>query len=218
MGSITEHFSNLSDRLLSDYRARPKSGTSRVSERDIFISQFLRPFLPGPLRVGTGQLLDAQNRSVGVVDVVGCWDAYPPMGQGDASLFLADGVVFCLQVRNWTENDLTDFGRLAERIKALDRKTPVPIFCGVVSFEPLAIDQVSDFLKGPAAGAIDGVLSLGQHAVFRNTQGLYGDPRQVPFVSERGAAESLKAFAFLLLNLSQTLCGQPFRLTDYQHL
>ena len=66
--------------------------------------------------------------------------------------------------------------------------------------------------------SVDGLLTLAQHVMVRNVSGSYGDVEKVPFVSERGGPEALKSFAFLLLQLSQSFIGQPFGLTDYQHL
>jgi hypothetical protein len=54
--------------------------------------------------------------------------------------------------------------------------------------------------------------------MIRNTQAWYGDPERVPFVSERGGAEALKAFTFFLLQLAQSALGLPFGLAGYQHL
>ena len=41
---------------------------------------------------------DARDRRVGVFDLIACSESYPPHGEGTASLYMADGVVFCLQV------------------------------------------------------------------------------------------------------------------------
>ena len=212
MGSVTETYTSLSDVLLSDYAAR------RVPERDILTSRLLRPLLPGVFRCGMGQVVDVKDRQVGPFDIVACWEAYPPLGEGMAHLFFADGVAVCLQARNWKEEDLTQFAALAGDVKKLERRKKSPIFCGVVGFESLPAKQVSEFLRSPAGLALDGVLSLGQHVMVRNSQGWYGNPQSVPFVTEQGAGESLKAFAFWIVQIVQTFLGMPFSLTEYQHL
>ena len=212
MGSITDNFSSLSEVLLADYRAR------KAPERDILSARLLKPLLPAAFRSGMGQIVDLKDRQLGPFDIVGCWDVFPPLGEGMASQFLVDGVAFCLQVRNWKEEDLTQFAAMAGRLKALSRKTKSPILCAVVGFESLPANQVSEFMRSSAGQAIDGVLSIGKHLMLRNSQGWYGDPKRVPFVTEKGEGESLKAFAFWLVHITQTFLGVPYRLADYQHL
>jgi hypothetical protein len=212
MGSITENFSNLNEVLLTEYRGR------MFPERDILTSRFLKPLIPAAFRIGMGQIVDLKDRQLGPFDIVGCWEAFPPLGEGMASQFLVDGVAFCLQVRNWKEQDLTQFAAMAGKLKALSRKTKSPILCAVVGFEPMPADQVSEFMKSSAGQAIDGVLSIGQHLMLRNSQGWYGDPKRVPFVTEKGDGESLKGFAFWLVHIMQTFLGVPYQLAEYQHL
>ncbi len=132
--------------------------------------------------------------------------------------FLADGVAFCLQVRNWNEEDLTQFAAMAGKIKALSRRTKAPIYCAVVGFESLPAVQVGEFMKSSGGQPIDAVLAIGQHVMLRNNQGWYGDPKQIPFVTARGEGESLKGFAYWLTHITHTFLGMPFQLADYQHL
>ena len=47
-------------------------------------------------------------------------------------------------------------------------------------------------MKTGSGQAIDGVLSIGDHVMLRNSQGWYGDPQKIPFVTERGEGASLK--------------------------
>ena len=209
MGAISEAFSGLSDFLVA---------TAVRSYGDLLISRLLKPLLPAGMRCGTGIVVDIKDRQVGPFDVIGCSEIYPTFGEGPASIFLADGIVFCLQARNWAVSDLTQFGELAASLKKLDRKKGASIFCAAVAFDRLAPDQVSDFLQSPSGEAVDGVLSIGHHLILRNTQGWYGDPQKVPFVSERSGPEALKSFAFFLLHLSQASLGMPFGLAEYQHL
>ena len=131
---------------------------------------------------------------------------------------MADGVVFCLQVKDWVENDLTEFGTLASQIKKLDRKKKTPISCLAVSFGLLPLKELSQFLSSPAGESVDGVICIGHHIILRNSQGWYGDSKKVPFVTESPGPEALKAFTFFLMKLSQTAAGLPFGLADYQHL
>lgn len=211
MGSISDHFSNLSDWLLTN---APTSSALQES----LLSHLLRPLLPTPIRLGMGQIVDAKDRPVGPFDVVGCWEAFPPLGEGKATLFLIDGVVLCLHVRKkWSVEELKELGEVARQAKSLDRKSRTVLFCAAVSAEPLPYERVLNFLQSSAGAALDGILCLGQHVVIRNTLGWYGEVNQLPFVSERGSAEALKAFAFLLLHTTQAFLGQPFTLTDYQH-
>jgi hypothetical protein len=212
MASVTENFANLSQVLLADYEAKKSHG------RDILVNRLLKPLLPSAFRIGTGQIVDLKDRQLGPFDIVGCWENFPPLGEGIASLFLVDGVAFCLQVRNWKEEDLTQFAATAVKLKALSRKTKSTIICAVAGFEALPADQVSEFMKSSDGQAIDGVLSIGRHLMLRNTQGWYGDPKHIPFVTERGEGESLKSFAFWLVHIMQTFLNEPYQLSDYQHL
>lgn len=217
MGSLTEGFANLTGVLLADYGAA-LPGARRPSAAAVFSSRLLKPMLPGAVRCGSGLLFDIEDRQAGPFDIVGTWEAFPAIGEGSGSLYPVEGALFALQARDWSVCDLTEFGRLATDLKQLERKKKTPVFCAAVSFEPLVLDHVSDFLKSQAGQAVDGVLTLGHHVIIRNSQGWYGHPDQVPYVSERGAAEALKSFTLLLLQLSQSAVGLPFGLADYQHL
>ncbi len=135
-----------------------------------------------------------------------------------ASQFIADGVAFCLQVRDWKEEDLTQFAAMAGKLKALIRRTQAPLYCAVVGFDSLPANQVTEFMKSSAGQSIDGILSVGQHLILRNSQGWYGDPQKVRFVTEKGDGESLKGFAFWMLRIAQSFVGIPYQLADYQHL
>jgi hypothetical protein len=212
MGSVTENFASLSEVLLSDYSAQ------KAPPRNILLNRLIRPLLPAAMRTGIGQIVDIKDRQLGPFDIIGCSELYPPLGEGLAGQFLVDGVAFCLQVRNWKEEDLTQFAAMAGKLKALIRRTKSPIPVAVISFETLPAPQVAEFMKSSAGQGIDGVFAIGQHLMLRNNQGWYGDPKRIPFVTEKGDGPSLKAFAFWLTHLSQTALGLPYLLADYQHL
>jgi hypothetical protein len=212
MGHITESYATLSELLLTHARSR------KSPEREIFNTYFLKPLLPSAFRTGTGQVLDIKDRILGPFDIIGGVETLPPMGEGLASLFLIDGVAFCIQVRNWKEEDLTQFSDMAGKLRALVRKSKHPLFCAVVGFESLPAAQVSEFLKSAPGHPIDAVLSIGQHLMLRNTHGWYGDAQRIPYVTEKGAGESLKAFAFWIVQVAQSFLGTPYLLGDYQHL
>src|SRR5262249_21937491 len=116
------------------------------------------------------------------------------------------------------EEDLTQFAAMAGRLKALVRKTKAPIYCAVVGFESLPAKQAAEFMGSSAGQSIDGLLSIGQHLILRNSPGWYGDPQKIRFVTEKGEGESLKGFAFWLLHIAHTFVGIPYPLADYQHL
>jgi hypothetical protein len=214
MGSITDSFGNLSDYLLSEYRKTQQP----LTVLNLFITQALLSLLPSGIRCGSGTIIDVREREVGPFDVIGTTENYPAFGHGSSSLFLSDGVRFIIQTRNWADNDLTQFGVACDQVKKLERKAKTPIVCLAVSYEPLALTDLNSFLTGAAGKSVDGVLCLGHHIVLRNAQGLYGNPAQVPFVTERPGPEAMKAFLFYLLHLSQGALGQTFGLADYQHL
>jgi hypothetical protein len=214
MGLITESFANLSDYLTDEYKKSKK----RVPQIDLVISKALKPFLPSGIRIGTGNIADVKDREVGPLDVVASIDSFPPFGDGGAATYLADGVVFALQIRNWAESDLTQFGEMAAQAKKLDRKSKSPIPCLAVSFGLLPLAEVNQFLGSKPGQAVDGILCVGHHVVIRNNKGLYGDPTRVPLVTEQPGPEALKAFTFFLLHLSQRALNLPFGLADYQHL
>jgi hypothetical protein len=212
MPSITDTYATLTEVLLSDYQG--KKGPAHK----IFSTRLLKPLLPAAVRIGTGQLLDIKDRMLGPFDIVGCWEAFPPLGEGMASQFIVDGVLFCLQVRDWKEEDLTQFAAMAGQAKMLARKTAMPLICAAVGFESLPVAQVAEFLKSATGKPIDAVLSIGQHFTVRNEQGWYGDSQRIPMVTEKGEGESLKGFAFWMTHLVQTFLGMPYHLGDYQHL
>ena len=218
MGSVTDHFANLTELLTTEVR-KGATTTPRIHERDIFSYRYLRPFLPASIRLGTGHVLDVQDRRAGPVDLVACSEAYPVLGEGPASLFFRDGVVFALQVRqSWTPETLASAVQLASDLKQLSQKAKTPLVVGVVGFDAMPFDTVTEFLKSPKGAALDTILTVGQHVVIRNVNGWFGDLQQIPFVSARGGPEALKAFSFLLFQLCQMAIGLPSTLPEYQHL
>lgn len=216
MGTITENFANLSELLLAESKSVP--GSRRPAFADVLANRWLRSFLPGGLRCGRGAILDIKDRQVGPFDLIGCSERFPGFGEGAATSYVADGVVFCINARDWVSSDLSHFGELATQVNKLERKPKKPIACFAVSYTPLVLEEVTQFLKGKAGESVSGVLTLGHHIVIRNTAGWYGDPKRIPFVTERAGPEALKALTFLLIELSQTALGMPFGLANYQHL
>lgn len=216
MGTITDKYADLANLLrVEGQRAGPLSAKGAPVP---LIDYFLRPLLPLAIRCGPGTIIDVKDREVGAFDAVGCADAWPPVGHGSATTYLLDGVVFTLQMRDWSASDITQYGQMAQQLKSLERATSRPVFCGAISLAPLSLREIQDFLSGPSGQAVDGILVVGSHVVIRNSQGLYGDPSRVPFVTERGEGESLKAFAAALSQVSLSFLGQPFGWAAYQHL
>src|SRR6266487_1984993 len=118
MGIITESFANLSDFLSEQYKKSKK----RSAQVDLILTKVLKPYLPSGIRCGPGMIADIKDREVGPLDVIAGIDSFPPFGDGQAATYLADGVVFALQIRDWAETDLTQFGEMALQIKKLERK------------------------------------------------------------------------------------------------
>ena len=214
MGSVTESFANLSDYLV----AHGKTSKKRAEKVDLVFSKLLKPYLPVAMRCTSGAVTDIRDRQVGPLDIIGSIDSFPPLGEGPACTHLADGVVFALQMRDWAESDLTQFGEMALQIKKLERKKKTPIACLAISFGTMGLAELSQFLSSKQGQGVDGVLCVGQHIMLRNSLGWYGNPASVPFVTERPGPEALKAFTFFLLQLAQSALNLPFGLADYQHL
>src|ERR1051326_2123935 len=141
MGVITESFANLSDHLAAEYKKAKK----RSSHVDLILSQVIKPYLPAGIRCSSGIITDIKDRQVGPLDIVAGVEAFPPFGEGQALTYMADGVVFCIQVRNWSESDLTQFGETASLVKKLERKKKTGIPCLAVSFDALALSELSQF-------------------------------------------------------------------------
>src|SRR5689334_9881378 len=118
MGSITESFSNLSDYLIG----QNKKPLKRAGQIDLFLNKVLKPHLPAAIRCGPGVITDVRDREVGPLDIIASIDSFPPFGDGQAMTYMADGVIFALQVRDWAEADLTQFGEMALQIKKLEVK------------------------------------------------------------------------------------------------
>ncbi len=214
MGTLTESFANLSEYLA----AQGKKASASNSLAELWLTKVLKPLLPSGIRCGMGTITDIKDRQVGPIDIVASVDSFPAFSEGQATTYLADGVVFCLQVRDWAHDDLTHFGDMAAHVKKLERKKKTPIPCLAVGFDLLPLAELTQYLNGKSGQAIDGIFSLGHHTLIRNSLGWYGDPKKVPFVSEHPGPEAMKAFTFFLLQLSQTALGQSFGLADYQHL
>src|SRR5260221_4161400 len=142
MGTLTESFANLSEYLL----AEQKKSKKRASAVELLLLKGLKPFLPSGIRSGSGTITDIKDRQVGPLDIVAAVDTFPAFSDGSAATYLADGVVFVLQVRDWAESDLTQFGELALQIKKLERKKKNLIPCLAVSFDLLPLPEISQFL------------------------------------------------------------------------
>jgi len=214
MGTITESFSNLSDYLGSEYKKSKK----RSTQVNLVLSKVLEPLLPSSIRCGSGTIIDIKDRQVGPLDIIASVDAFPPFGDGQAATYLADGTIFVLQVRDWSENDLTEFAELAAQLKKLEKKKKTPVPCLAISFAPIELSEISQFLRSKPGQSLEGVLCIGHHIVLRNSLGWYGDPSRVPYVTERSGPEALKAFTFFILQIAQLSLAMPFGLADYQHL
>jgi hypothetical protein len=217
MGTLTESYANLTEFLKTEHQKNRGFSRSPFGS-DMLISKVLRPALPASIRCGPGTVTDLKDRQVGPFDVVGCLDRYPVVGDGAAASYLADGVLFCLNAREWAQSDLTQFGELAAQLKTIESKKRTSIASLAIAYDALSLEEVLQFLKSPAGQSVDGILALGQHGVIRNTQGWYGNPEHVPFVTERSGPEALKAFIFFILQITHTALGVPFEVADYQHL
>src|SRR6266700_82699 len=130
MGTVTESFVNLNEFLVE----QNKKSKKRADQVNLVLSKLLKPFLPSAVRCGSGIIIDINDREVGPFDLIAAVDTFPAFGEGQASSYVADGVVFALQVRDWTESDLTQFGEMAFQTRKLERKKKVPIPCLAVSF------------------------------------------------------------------------------------
>src|SRR5437879_4649841 len=143
MGTVTESFANLSEYLVGQHKKSKK----RADQVDLVLSKLLKPLLPAAIRCGPGTITDVRDREVGPLDIIGSIDSFPPFGEGQASTHLADGVVFAVQIRDWAEADLTHFGDLSLQIKKMERKKKTAIPCLAVSFGPLPLAELSEFLN-----------------------------------------------------------------------
>jgi len=216
MGAITESFSQLADWLLAEQRKNAAHRSSSL-ESELLVTRLLRPLLPAQVRIGPGSALDVRDRQVGPFAILGTIDSYPVLGDGPASVSPVDGIVFCLHARPAESANLSEFAEQCARLKRLERRAD-PVFCAAVAYGPLSPQEVKEFLQGKEGESVDAVLSLGHNLVVRNSQGWYGAPDAVPYVTETDAGAALKALAFLLLQISQSSLGQPFALASYQHL
>jgi len=120
-------------------------------------------------------------------------------------------------VRNWNEEDLTQFAAMAGKLKALVRKTNPPCFARSWGLKPCppTSSRVSEKFSGQS---IDGVFAVGKHLMLRNSQGWYGDPKQIPFVTEKRGGGIPESLAFWLLHITPILPRTTYPLADYQHL
>lgn len=214
---ITDYFAALTDILRQDYQdslRQPRHG--RLAE--IVRERLLRPFLPTTTRFSTGSVMDVRERQAGPFDVVASADAWPAVGQGESSIFMADGVMFALSARDWARSDLTQFAQAAAVVKTFPRQSPLPIQMAAFSFTPLELKELQEFLTSAAGQAVDAVYSLDRGLIVRNSLGWYGTPAAVPFVTESVAGPALKFFAFWLMQCVQSAAGKSFGWADYQHL
>jgi hypothetical protein len=220
MATITESFANLSTFLLAEFQRESTFATARphARARQLLVDRFLRPLLPTSVRVGPGTLIDVRDRGVGPFDVIACSDAFPPFGDGLETRFLVDGAIFACNMRDWAAEPISDFAKWAMQVKNLERAQTQPLLCAALSYTPVSLEELKDFMQGPEGKAVDAVFCMGHHLIARNDRGLFGDPAKIPFVTQRESAQAFKAFAFLLLQATQAYLGNPFDLGRYQHL
>jgi len=214
---ITEYFSTVTDVLQADFKAAQKQ-PQRGQLTSIIQDRLLKPFLPPTVRMGSGFVVDMKERQAGPFDCVVSGGSWPPFGQGESSVWLADGVQFCLSARDWASSDLSQFAESAKAAQSLHRQSGQPIPCLAFSFGDLLIPEVLEFMQSPQGQAVDAVMSLGKNLVVRNRFGWYGDPEKTPFVTERSGTASLKGFTFYMIHTVHAAMGQSFPLADYQHL
>jgi hypothetical protein len=214
---ITDYFASLTQVLQLDYASVQKA-PHHGEMLKLLYKRFLDPLLPVSVQHSAGFVLDIRERQAGPFDVVAASDFWPPVGQGEANMYLSDGVIFCLSARDWATADLTQFAVTAKELKALKRKAPQPILCTAFSYTPLETSEVLEFMKSSAGDSIDTVFSLGKNLVIRNSLGWYGNPEKIPFVTENVAGPAMKFFAFYLLQAVHVAAGMPFGWADYQHL
>jgi len=220
MGSVTDHFSNLDDLLTVEFKKTQELiGKNRIYARDILIQRVFQPLFPKTMRFGTGTLLDIKDHQAGPWDVIGATDQLPLLGDGLASLFLTQGVLFALQAHGkWEDTHLSQLTDLSQSTNALTYESEHALFLGGIGLETPSFSDMRDYFKSDKAQHLDGFLSLGHFAIVRNRKGWYGDPVTIPFVSVQGGPEALKAFCFLLLTIAYTALHIPSQFSDYQHL
>ena len=98
------------------------SSATRGSERENFLSEFLRKVFPSPFRFDTGDILDGKSKS-GQVDIVVEYPFLPslPVIVGGPRLYLAEGVAAVVEVKSDIANQWKQVGLTAEALKPLKR-------------------------------------------------------------------------------------------------
>lgn len=103
------------------------SSASKGLERELFLQKILKSVLPPHVRFGTGDIIDAEKRTSGQVDIVlesTLSLSFPALEEGPR-LYLAEGVVAAIEVKSNLKTQWREVQRKVDSLKALHRRTSI---------------------------------------------------------------------------------------------
>jgi hypothetical protein len=152
---LKDHFSYVENALLALYRVPSTSGHNlhKGNPRESFVREFLREHLGESLRIGTGEIIDANTESGGSrpqMDIVIYRNDFPKIHfGGDTYGFLAESVIATIEVKSkLARKDVLQAVGAAKEIKALKRNQNVARALGY--YPPSIMNYVVAY-EGPAS-------------------------------------------------------------------
>lgn len=113
-------------------------------EREHFVSTFLGAALPQPFRIGTGDIIDSDDRHTGQLDGVIEYPFMPslPLSVGGPRLYLAEGVGAVLEVKSSLDTQWKEVQETGAKLKPLRRKFGAGLIMGPGPLEDIPLIAV----------------------------------------------------------------------------
>jgi hypothetical protein len=121
------------------------SASSRGTERETFVTSFLREVFPPPFRFGTGDITDQDGQRTGQLDVVIEVPFVPslPLQSGSPRLYLAEGVAAVVEVKSDVAAQWNEVIATARSLQAITRS-----YGSGVSLGPRATQKIPLYAVG----------------------------------------------------------------------
>ncbi len=101
----------------------PLASSSKGTEREIFVKEFLGKVFPSHFRFGTGTITDSAEKLSGQADIVIELPFFPsfPVPPSDVRLYLAEGVAAVIEVKSNLSTQWSEVESTTQKIKQLSR-------------------------------------------------------------------------------------------------
>jgi len=170
--------------LIASYDAgKPMSTASRGSERELFVSSFLRNVLPTPFRLGDGEVVDSFGNSSGQLEVVieyPFMPSIPAIAEGPR-LYFAEGVAAAIEVKSDLMSQWDEVKATAAQLRTVRRQAIMVVKHGGMRGDPERIPLFAVGFEGwvkpetaqekAESGVVDAILVI-KSGICASTDGV----------------------------------------------